>query len=213
MASQTGEIYVYDGSGIAVFSATANGSDKPVRYLSLPAPGVNSYETFTVDRAGLLYVSNTPGTIYVYGASASGTAAPIRTIHGPSTNLSGLYAAVPSLATDASGNLYVLCFCSLTNGSAGVNFLIYEFSSTASGDVAPVASFMDPAMYPYFGDGNGIAVGTDGTIYAGGGTVSNTSSQCTIFVFAPNASGATSASSRIAIYGCSDSPESRIAIN
>ena len=173
---------------------------------------MNSYETFTVDRAGLLYVSNTPGTIYVYGANATGTAAPIRTIHGLSTNLSGRYAAVPSLATDTSGNLYVLCFCSQANGSSGVDFLIYEFSSTADGDTAPIASFSEPDMSPYFGDGNGIAVGADGRIYAGGGWVSTFGSQCTVFIFAPNASGATSATSEVGISGCTDSPESRIAI-
>jgi len=208
MASQSGEIYVYDMDGIAVFSPTGTGNDKPVRVLSLAPLNPSEVElpTFTIDRAGTLYLSNTGGSLSVYAPNASGGDQPVRTIQGPLTHLPG--AIVTSLATDSSGNLYVLGLFRFSETTNGVQFTLYEFSADADGNVAPIASMAVP-LYPYFYN-DAVAIAPDDSIYVSAGTAP---SVCEVVKFAPTASGGTSAPTIVSVYGCSEGPLSRIAVN
>lgn len=83
--SPTGESFVSNGTGIAVFSSSASGNANPVRYI----PGATQASaaiipgTVTVDSQDNLYVQNvTDSTMAVFGPTATGTVVPSRTIGG-----------------------------------------------------------------------------------------------------------------------------------
>lgn len=175
--SPSGEIFVNDGNGVAVFSATANGSDAPVRYIqwdggegSTPiAPGY-----IAVDNMDNLYVQN-GSSIAVFGPQDTGLVVPARVISGPDTQLG----ALGRMTTDAKGNLYV------TIGvTALVGVGVLEFSADANGDIAPLRSVSSTSMENFSGY-LGVAVDSSGPIY-----VRATDPYCgAIFVFAADASG------------------------
>jgi hypothetical protein len=209
-ASSAGEIFVSDGKGIAVFHSTATGSADPDRYIlgisqagrepSTPiAPGL-----ITVDSSDNLYVQNvTDSSIVVFGPTDAGNVVPARTIAGSLTHLTGpaTGSGVPSIqgmATDAAGNLYVLCLCARADG--GTDFGVFEFAPTANGNVAPIRFVTDPRMYASNGP-NGLAVDTAGTIYVSAGTSSGPG---TIFEFPISTSDTAAASNTVAVlYGSS----------
>jgi hypothetical protein len=216
VTSATGEIFVSDGKGIAVFSPAATGDDDPVRYImGNTQPGGGSATAITpgliaVDSSDNLYVTDTTdSSIVVFGPTDNGTVVPARTIAGPLTHLAGTYAYLPAVATDSSGNLFALCICSRTDGSGFVDFGVFEFGPSADGNVAPIRFVTSPEMYPYTG-GNGIAVNSAGTIYVSSGTPSGTQ---TVFEFANTASGSVAATNTVTIPGWADSPPSRIAVH
>jgi hypothetical protein len=173
VASLIGEIFVSDGKGIAVFSASATGNDDPVRYIqgysqteggsSTPiTPGV-----IAVDAADNLYVQNTAdSSIVVFGPTDTGSVAPSRTIAGPVARLTSNGSHVMGITTDTAGNLYVLCQCSRPDGS-GSDVGVIEFNPTANGNVAPIRFVSAPEMDSSF-LGSGIAVDQAGTIYVSG---------------------------------------------
>ena len=141
--SPTGEIFITDGKGIAVFSATATGDADPVRYIS----GVSDSSggpsiAFTpgliaLDAAENLYALNTAdSSIIVFGPTANGVTIPTRTISDPLAGVTDVNARVRGMTTDSSGNLYLLCQCSLPGGN-GSHFGVLEFSSTADGRPLP----------------------------------------------------------------------------
>lgn len=176
--SPSGEIFINDGSGIAVFSATANGSDAPVRYIQWDgggqAPLTPGY--IAVDANDNLYVQNGE-SIAVFGPHDHGLVVPSRVISGPHTQL----AAPGRMTTDGKGNLYV------TAGSEtylGVGLL--EFSNNASGDAVPLRYVYSTEMANFDGF-LGVAVDSSGLIY-----IRATDPYCgAIFVFAADASGDT----------------------
>ena len=86
--SKAGEIYVYDGTGIAVFGATATRDADPVRYIQGVAtsdgaagPGKIAALYMSVDDAGNLYVAGNgydfPVVVF-YGPKDTGPVAPMR---------------------------------------------------------------------------------------------------------------------------------------
>lgn len=196
VASAGGEIFVSDGQGLAVFSPTATGDADPVRYILGNTQSGGGASTaiipgfIAVDNADTLYVQNTvDSSIVVFGPTDTGTVVPSRTIAGPLTQLPGTGPGYNWMATDAPGNLYVLCYCRPT----GLNpFGVLEFGPTADGNVAPMRYVTTPGMDGDY-DGVGVAVDSDGTIYVNAAIV-NTDTK-TVFEFPSTASGSVTPSS------------------
>ena len=175
--SPAGEIFVNDGNGVAVFSANANGSDAPVRYIQWDggeqAPVSPGY--IAVDGNDNLYVQNGL-SIAVFGPEVTGPAVPSRVISGPHTQLAGL----GRMTTDIHGNLYVT-----TSGGALGTVGVLEFTADANGDAAPLRSVS--SNMSNFDGFLGVAVDSSGLIY-----IRATDPYCgAIFVFAADASGST----------------------
>jgi hypothetical protein len=216
MASLTGEIFVSDGKGIAVFGPTATGHAEPVRYImGNTQPGGGSATAITpgliaVDSSDNVYVEDlTDSSIAIFGPTDTGTVVPSRTIGGPLTDLGGPVSYILGMATDSPGNLYVLCVCIRTDGNGFSGFGVFEFDSSANGNVAPIRFVTSSKMYPYSG-GNGIAVDSAGTIYVSSGTGSGTQ---TVFEFSNSVSGSVAATNTVTLAGWTDSPPSRIAVH
>jgi hypothetical protein len=78
------------------------------------------------------------------------------------------------MATDSSGNLYVSCVCSRTDGSGDSLILgSLNMAPQPTETLRRSGLFTSPDMYPYTG-GDGIAVDSAGTIYVSSGTTSGT---------------------------------------
>jgi sugar lactone lactonase YvrE len=219
MASSTGEIYVSDGTGIAVFGPTATGKATPSRYILGPyqtAGGtkpVFSPGLITVDGSDNLYVQNTSdSTIVVFGPTATGNTAPTRNISGPLTRVSGGW--ITGMTTDAAGNLYVLCVCLGTDGTGRYVFGVFEFDPAAKGNVAPIRFVTAPEMYPYFG-ADGVAVDSAGNIYVSAiyPNFTATSSVPAVFEFSASDSGTVAPLRTVTLEGWTDAEPSRIAVH
>lgn len=174
--SPEGEIFVNDGNGVAVFSATADGADAPVRYIQWDG-GEKTPVTpgfIAVDGKDNMYVQNGL-SIAVFGPDDTGLVVPSRVISGPHTPLAGL----GRMTTDVQGNLYVTI-----SGDAFGTVGVLEFIVNANGDAVPLRSVSSPEMSNW--DGLlGVAVDSSGLIY-----IRATAPYCgAIFVFAANSSG------------------------
>lgn len=175
--SKTGEIFVADGNGVAVFSAAATGDDPPVRYIQW-----NS-DKIAVDGSGNLYIRS-GGSIAVFPPTATGFVAPARLIVGPHTTIRAGYAPdYGAIAVDAQGHLYVLC---ISERGDGLNsFGVLEFGPDADGDIASVRYVTTPGMTPAY-EGTGLAVDSAGMIYV---SASQTYDVAAVFEFPADASG------------------------
>jgi len=212
MASSTGEIFVSDSTGIAVFSPTAAGNASPLRYILGPSQStegstsVFSPGLITVDGSDNLYVQNTSNsTIVVFGPADTGYVVPVRTISGPLTRVSGGW--ITGMATDTVGNLYVLCVSKATDGTGRYDFGVFEFDPAANGNVAPTRFVTAPGMYPYFFN-DGVAVSTDGTIYVSAGSTGGTP---TVYEFSSSSSGTVTPSNIVSLQGWTNADPARIA--
>jgi hypothetical protein len=198
VASLTGEIFISDGSGIAVFGPTATGNADPVRYILGNTQSGGGASTsivpglIAVDAADNLYVQNTvDSSIDVFGPTNTGTVIPSRTIAGPLARLTSNGSQITAMTTDGAANLYVLCLCSRQD-SSGTDFEVLEFSPTANGNIAPIRFVTTPAMNSnYFG--SGVAVDSAGTIYVSGGAGTGTQ----VFEFSATASGSVAPSNTV----------------
>jgi hypothetical protein len=188
VASPTGEIFASDGVGVAVYNAQASGNPKPDRYItgSIPAASGTSAVIpgmITVDSSDNLYVSNTRdnASIVMYGPKDNGAVTPSRIISGPLTLMTPGY--ISGMAVDATGNLYVLCSCEAPSNN---HFMVLEFAAGANGNVAPIQVLYSDAQNPYdqYGDGEGMALGSDGTLYIASAEFVPSA----VYVFAPGAS-------------------------
>jgi hypothetical protein len=178
VVSATGEIFVWDGAGIAVFSATATGNADPERYIA-GVTYTSAESDIAVDGQDNLFVENGESSVEVFGPTDTGTVAPSRTINtGALLNL--------GMATDSAGNLYVLCIRASTDGSGHNDFGVLEFGPKANGNDGPIRFVTSSAMYPWSG-GPDIAVDSAGVIYiTAGPPVGGTQ---TVFEFSADASG------------------------
>jgi hypothetical protein len=208
--STTGDIFVSDGKGIAVFSPTATSDADPVRYI---VPAGITPNVIAVDSMDNLYVQDfADASIAVFGPTATGTATPSRRITGPLSYLSGVGAHVAlGMATDSSGNLYALCVCTLTGGNNGNVFGVFKFGPQADGNVAPMKVITSADMYPWSG-GPGIAVDPMGVIYVTAGPpIGGTQ---TVFEFPADSSGSVSPFNTVTSPTVwTDTPVSKIAVH
>jgi len=181
-----GQVYVVSNTPpatIAVMASTANGAAVPVRRLSWgstqfnPSP-LGSSLGIAVDLTGTIYVTSTVNLL-AFPPGASGNVAPVRMISGSNTGFHGLF----GVATDASGNVYVLDTLEVPGVSASSS--IYEFPPSANGNVAPMRTIagsntgMDNTFTSY------LQVDSTGTIYVTG----DRGNTPYVAAFGPGASG------------------------
>jgi len=215
VVSEGGNIYVNDGTGIAVFDSAANGNADPKRYI-VGKDGISGAKIIpglmAVDKLGNLYVVDTSKrSIVVFGPMDSGSVVPKRSI----STLSASY--IGGLTTDSDRNLYLTA---ITNRPASAPDLyavgIFEFDANADGNATPIRAIFDPdtrEMYPYFFS-LGIAVNSLGTIYVSAGKVESTATVPAVFEFAPGSSGNNVVPSGIVtIESWMDSETPRIAVH
>jgi Flp pilus assembly pilin Flp len=124
------------------------------------------------------YVSSFPGnSVTEFAPAATGNVAPVRTISGAATNLSGPF----QMALDSSGTLYV------ANGG-GTPDSITEYASGASGSAIPIRSIGGP-INSQVGNIQGLCLDASGTIYAANYGGVNGSGHGYVVEFAPLANG------------------------
>ncbi len=187
--SKAGEIYVYDGTGIAVFGATATRDADPVRYIQGVAtsdgaagPGKIAALYMTVDDAGNLYVAGNgyDFPVVVYGPEDTGPVAPMRAIGGSQTSMgSGCHGyAMVGMTANNAGEIYVLYACYPTSTTSNTPVTLYKFGAGANGNVAPEKSLTLQSA-PHFA--TGLALDSAGNIYVNTGDA--------VFEYASGASG------------------------
>jgi hypothetical protein len=192
--SGTGEIFVADGKGVAVFAPNATGNADPVRYIqwTAPAEGALLQEwNIAVDNSDNLYVRN--GTVIaVFGPNDNGAAAPTRLITGSQTQIAtsedGNYSySTWSMNVDSPGNIYLLCN---TVRQDGLNpFGVLVFGPGANGDVAPIRYVTTPGMNDgEYGTITGLAIDSSGSLFVSA-TLSPDYYPAGLYVFPPGASG------------------------
>ncbi len=124
------------------------------------------------DPAGTIYVSDEDNhSVDVFAAGTNGDVAPIRTISGPNTGITGAFGP-DDVKVDANGDVYSSNFDADS---------ITEFAPGASGNATPICTIVGPNTG--LDENDDISLASDGTIYVGNfaGTP--------VEVFAPGACG------------------------
>jgi 6-phosphogluconolactonase (cycloisomerase 2 family) len=176
----SGKIYVANTVGsITVYAANPSGTlnETPLATITGPNTEVVSPHGVAVDAAGKIYAPGDDqfvngGTVTVYAANPTGTLneAPLATITGSNTGLSGPW----GVALDASGKIYVV-------NNFGSSVTVYAANPSGTVDEAPLATIAGNNTGL---DGpTGVAVDASGKIYV----VNNTSA--TVTIYAANPSG------------------------
>jgi hypothetical protein len=189
--SRTGEIFVADGNGVAVFDPTATGNVDPARYIlwSASKGELHEWVNIAVDDADNLYVRN--GTaIAVFGPKDTGAAKPTRIIGGPHTQMAdqstNYYDNTWSMTLDTQGNVYVLCSTVRQDGLNPLGVLV--FGPGANGDATPVRYITTPGMSTgYYGDPTGVVVDQAGTLYVSASPPEDADAK--LFIFPQGVSG------------------------
>jgi len=164
------------GSGVAVFSPTANGDAVPIRIIGGSATGIIGLGPvpIAVDSAANIYISTAnllePDSVLIFASSANGNVPPTSTIGGPATTIN----SIQGIALDNAGNIYV---SNIPSNNALQEIL--EFSAGSTGNVAPIRTISGSAT-TIGGVGN-LALDSAGNIYVLNGT--------NLLKFAPNATG------------------------
>ena len=133
------EIFV-DNAGnnsVTVYSRTGNGNVAPLRTISGAATGLNSPEGLTVDTVNNeIFVANdfpANGTVNVYGLTAVGNVAPLRTISGATTAMD----TPRGIVVDTVNNELIVVQVSTP--------AITVYARTANGNVAPLRTISGAA--------------------------------------------------------------------
>jgi sugar lactone lactonase YvrE len=178
----SGPLYVANQTGrsITVYAPGATGNATPLRTIAGSSTGLSQPNSIARDSAGRLYVINygtsvsSPETLTVYADSATGNAAPVRTIPGIDAGRHNIW----GLAVDAAGRLYV---ATSRVGGDTIGDTIKVFAANASANTTP--------LYTIGGSNTGlnvpegIALDPAGQLY-----VANYRSS-TVTIYAPGASG------------------------
>jgi hypothetical protein len=124
-----GNIYVANSPVVLIFDAASKGNAAPTGSLDGSETTIQGVAGVAVDSAGNIYVANTVSgnglpDILEFSAGSTGNVAPIRTISGLATMMTG----IGNLSLDSDGNIYVL------NGDN-----ILKFAPGSTGNVAPTS--------------------------------------------------------------------------
>ncbi|MBV8600151.1 MAG: hypothetical protein JO359_01165, partial [Candidatus Eremiobacteraeota bacterium] len=131
---------------LASVAATGSGSVTPATFIDGAATDLSRSYFVTLDAAGRLWTTNClnlvggSGPVLAFNANATGDVAPLVSIAGPNTGLSGCQNGV---AVDAAGNLYV---ADITNNPPLYpGGQVAVFAPGAQGNVAPARVIAGPA--------------------------------------------------------------------
>jgi hypothetical protein len=148
-------------NAIETFDGGPNGSKDPSRVISGPDTGLGSCSRSCEDLSlafspltNCIYVAVSDGSsthISVFRGLANGDVAPLRTIEGERTGLSGRLITGIAISP-ASGSIYVMVKAAEFSGPARIEV----FSGGASGNTAPIRTFTDQTNR--FADAMGIAI-------------------------------------------------------
>ncbi len=192
-ASSAGEIFISeDSGGVAAFSATADGSVAPSRYIlgsDQTGGGLStlvSANDVAADSSDNLYIADegAPGLmpVAVFAPTATGNVAPLRTLGGATTTIS----LIGGMTTDSAGNLYMTGGTVTFSGTTSVyTGSILEFAPGATGNVAPIRTITGSSTT--LGRLGGIKLDASGNIYVV--SISNTGSTPAVLKFAAAATG------------------------
>lgn len=164
---------------VTVYDAGANGNVAPLAAIAGSNTQLGPAEGVAFDAAGNIYVSNkgvgcVTSCIAIFAAGASGNVAPLRTICGDKTQLTGL---IGGIAVDSAGYIYV----------ADAPESILVFAPGASGNVAPVRVIN--GSNTGLATPIGIALDAAGHLYVANETASAGPVPGSITEYAPGASG------------------------
>lgn len=164
------DVYDDDRGSVLTFAAEASDGDQPERTLMGRATAFAGPQGVVMDRADTLYVISRQLTrVTVYRPPAGGSAAPVRTIEGPETELRGARSFPPGLpsqlAIDRAGYLYV----SDPGEASGLNAYgpdlgaVRIYRPGAKGDDAPVRTII--GGYTKLNGPGGVAIDRRGNVY------------------------------------------------
>jgi hypothetical protein len=165
-----GRILVLDEVGVAdrilIFAPGANGDIPPSAIIGNQTgivgdkTGLVGSAAIAVDQSGRIYVANAAtdlagtydantASVTVYAANAVGNSAPIATIIGPDTNLSG--DAGMGIALDGKGDIWVGTTVATQSGPGVVaqkSTAITAYAASSQGNVAPIGKFLTAGYVP-----------------------------------------------------------------
>jgi hypothetical protein len=156
------------GNAIETFDGGAAGGSSPVHEITGPSTGLGACADPACDMMAIafspasqhLWVAVSSGSqthVSLFANGADGNAAPLRTIQGPATGLSG--EVVTGVGENPqTGELFVLAKDAQFGGAGQIDV----YASDAQGDAAPVRSFTDAASS--FANAAGIAIGSWATV-------------------------------------------------
>lgn len=172
------------GTSLIEYPVGSTNNVQPIRTIPFNSTTkLSALNGLTVDPTGGIYAPEGSGGVAIFSSTATGSVAPNGYILGDAQTGGGLSTliAATAAATDAKGNLYVV------NGGTGVADPIVVFSTTTTGNVAPMRSIGGSLTMITTGTPQAIATDSAGNLYVAN-VVAGVSS---ILVFDSTASGNT----------------------
>jgi len=155
-----GDIYVANFANLVTeYASGSSGDALPIASIAGAGTQLAAPTGIAIDASGKIYVTNliggvsAAGSVTVYPPGSNGDAAPLATIAGSNTGLSG----PEGIAIDAAGSIYV---ANLVGGSSGTGSITI-YASGSSGDAAPTATISGAQLQ----GPQSVAVDSSGNIY------------------------------------------------